>query len=203
MIGTAFSQRLALPASPKIQSRQSRTVERILAESARLFLQRGFDNSSVEDIIQAAEIGRSSFYRFFANREEVLAGITRPVFERGIAFMDGLSGLTPIQIMDGLVDMYLDLWHQSQDALRLSTGMGGPYFRLFKDVHDTYRARLAALVETAAGGDILLNDSGEFTARLIARTAVSVLEIYKADEQFEQLFRRTMRGLLLKPGVTS
>lgn len=89
-------------ASAKIANRQSRTRERILAESTRLFLAHGFAGVSVDAIVAAAEVARSSFYRFFANRDEVITSIIRPVFESGIAMMEGLDGRPPRQIMDGV-----------------------------------------------------------------------------------------------------
>jgi AcrR family transcriptional regulator len=188
-------------ASPKIARRQGRTRERILAESARLFLARGYPAVSVDHIVVAAEIARSSFYRFFPNREEVLSSIIRPMFESGIASMATLQRRPPRQIVAGILDMYLRLWQQSPDALRLATRMGGAYFRLFEDVHAAYRERLTALLELVAATGTLLNDSGQYSARLIARSAVPVLEVYGDDPRLESLFRRTMTGLLLKPEV--
>src|SRR5262245_24764344 len=122
---------LPTPASPKVARRQGRTRERILTESARLFLARGFESVSVDHIVGAAEIARSSFYRFFPNREEVLSSIIRPVFEAGIGQMNGLGDRAPRQLISGILDMYLDLWRAGPEALRLATRMGGAYFRLF------------------------------------------------------------------------
>ncbi len=192
---------LLLPsaASPKIARRQSRTRDRILAESARLFLARGFDSVSVDHIVAAAEIARSSFYRFFPNRDQVLASIIRPVFESGVAAMSGLGGRPPRQVVDAIFDIYLQLWTSGPEALRLATRMGGSYFRLFADVHAQFRQDLTALLRRIEGTGILLNDNGDYSARLIARSAVPVLEVYRDDPRIETLFRQTMRGLLLKP----
>lgn len=200
---TASVTRIPIAASPKVLNRQGRTRDRILLESARSFLDKGFENVSVEDIVAAAEIARSSFYRFFANREEVLASIIRPVFERGLQEMQAISPRAPRQIMDGIFDMYLTLWHSGAEALRLSTRMGGDYFRLFQDLHYAYREHLSSLVQKVEPAGILLNGNADYTARLIARSAVPVMEIYRQDENFEELFRRTMSGLLLRNGEIS
>lgn len=196
---------LSLPAAAgnKIARRQGRTRERILNESARLFIERGFKGVSVDHIVGVAEIARSSFYRFFPNREEVLASIIRPVFEHGVARMDELGRRAPDQIVPGILDMYLDLWRTSPDSLRLATRMGGAYFRLFEDVHTAYRQALTSLLRKVERTGTLLNDSGEYSARIIARSAVPVLEIYRHDPRCEFLFRQTMSGLLLKPEATS
>ena len=88
-----------VPLSPKVRKRQSRTRQRILDESAHLFIAKGFENVSVEEIIDAAEIARSSFYRFFSNREQVLANIIRPVFEQGLLELEKISTNDPAGTM--------------------------------------------------------------------------------------------------------
>lgn len=200
---TALASRLTAPASPKVLSRQNQSCQRILAVSARLFLERGFEHVSVEEIATQAEVARSSFYRFFASREDVLAAIIRPIFERGIALMDEIAQRAPEQVMDGLLDVYVQLWNAGSDALRLSTRIGGRYFDPFRESHGTFRERLTRLVERVRPTGRLLNDHAEYSARLIARSAVPVLETYGADPRFEELFRRTMRGMLLKDGEKS
>jgi AcrR family transcriptional regulator len=186
------------PASPKVASRQNRTRERILAESVRLFLAQGFESVSVEAIVAAAEIARSSFYRFFSNREEVLASIIRPVFEGGLGMMKDVARQPADQALDGVLGMYLQLWRNGPEALRLATRMGGAYFRLFEDVHGASPSDLTGLLRRMEPTGLLVNGSGDYTARLLARTAVPVLEVYAKDPQLESLFRRTMKGLLIK-----
>lgn len=200
MPSSSAALQITVPLSPKVASRQNRTRERILSESARLFLERGFESVSVDHIVSAAEIARSSFYRFFPNREEVLVNIIRPVFENGVTMMGDIAKRPLREIMDGIFDMYLRLWSISPAALRLATHIGGSHFKLFQDAHDAYRRALTDLVRRVEHTGMLLNDSGDYSARLIARSAVPVLEVYREDPRFETLFRQTMRGLLLRKG---
>ena len=69
---------------------------------------------------------------------------------------------------------------------------------MFADLHAEYRSHLMALVEQVQSSGILLNDSADYSARLIARSAVPVMEVYCSDPDFEQLFHRSMRGFLLR-----
>ncbi len=186
-------------ASRKIRSRQDGTRSRILAQSAALFVDRGYENVSVEQILAAADIARSSFYRFFANREEVLAAVIRPVFTDGLAHLDAITARDARGVLDGIFATYLALWAASPDALRLSTRTGGVYFDLFRDLHTPFRERITALLHLAEPGGQLLNNSAEYSARLLARAAVPVMEVYQRDARFAALFRSTMRGLLLVP----
>jgi len=187
----------AVALSPKIRNRQGRTRQRILDESARLFIANGFENVSVEDIIAAAEIARSSFYRFFSNRDQVMANIIRPVFEQGIVTLDAIGSRSPQQVMDAVFDMYLDLWKSSPDALRVSIRVGGVHFYLFEDVHLTFREKLLQTLQSIETSGIFLNGSANLTGRLLARTAIPVLETYSQHNEFETLFRRSMGGFLL------
>jgi len=199
----AIESMLPAAASHKVARRQDRTRERLLAESAGLFLTHGFAAVSVEQIVAAAGIARSSFYRFFANREEVLASIIRPVFEHGVTTMRDVARRPARQVIAGVLDMYLAQWRTGSPALRLATRMGGTYFRLFEDVHHEFRASLTGLMRRVEPTGLLLNGSGEASARLIARTAVPVLEVYATSPRIDSQFHQTMTGLLVRPEVQS
>lgn len=46
--------------------------ERLLAESITLFLRKGFEQTSVEDITTSAGVAKGTFYNFFSKKEDVL-----------------------------------------------------------------------------------------------------------------------------------
>ena len=185
-------------ASPKIARRQDRTRRRIVEISAAKFAARGYENVSVEEIIETADIARSSFYRFFSSREDVLANVIRPVFEQGIAAMKAIDpDAAPEHIMQAIFEVYLTLWRADADALRVSTRTGGAHFRLFKDLHGAYRQCVDRLLKRVEAAGALLNGSADYTSRLLARSAVAVLEVYANDPDRDALFHKTMRGFLL------
>ncbi len=187
--------------SPKVAKRQGETRARLLEQSAQLFIKRGFENVSVEDILAASGIARSSFYRFFSNREVLLAEIVRPVFERGIYELESIPSGSPRSIMVNIFETYLTLWEINPDALRVATRVGGVYFSLFEDVHRQFRSQLVDKVEQVESAGLLLNGDTNFTARLIARVAIPTLEIFSSDADYRRLFVTAMEGLLLRPEV--
>lgn len=197
MISSATSSTATSPT--RIVDRQNRTRERILVESTRLFLSQGFGSVSVDAIVDAAGVARSTFYRFFANRDDVILSIIRPIFESGLDMMQGLDKLPPRKAMEGIFRVYLDLWTSDPDALQLTIRMGGTYFRLFDEDHHQFRQQLIELLELIEPSGLLLNDSSAQTARLIARIAVSVLDVYRDESDLETLYLQTMNGLLIKP----
>jgi AcrR family transcriptional regulator len=52
--------------------KQRRTREAIVDAAMHLFAARGFDGVTVADIAHRAEVGRSTFFRYFADKQEVL-----------------------------------------------------------------------------------------------------------------------------------
>ncbi|TDQ50723.1 TetR family transcriptional regulator [Actinorugispora endophytica] len=58
-----------------LRERTRRAVRGEIAEAAMgLFLEKGFDSTTVEEIAQAAGISRRSYFRYFTGKDEALAG---------------------------------------------------------------------------------------------------------------------------------
>jgi AcrR family transcriptional regulator len=53
------------------ERRKRRTAEEIVTSAMRLFEERGFDRTTIDQIAQAAEISRRTFFRYFADKEEL------------------------------------------------------------------------------------------------------------------------------------
>lgn len=63
------------------QNRRARTQG--LAEAAeRLFLERGIENVSIDDITKEAGVAKGSFYRYFSGKEELVRALLAPSRER-------------------------------------------------------------------------------------------------------------------------
>jgi AcrR family transcriptional regulator len=186
--------------SPRIAQKRAQMRDALLAVGARLFVAKGWQNVSVEDVIGAAEMARSTFYTFFSSRRDLLRHILMPVFETGLASFQALKGRPPRQIMLGIIDTYLTLWERHGDALLLSIRIGKDEFSLFQAVHNRYVEALKELLAQVQPTGLLRNNSAAYTGRLIARTAVEILIVYKDDPDRRRLYSTTMEGLLLAPG---
>jgi AcrR family transcriptional regulator len=63
----------------KSDRRVERTRESVLSAFRSLFFERGYEAISVQDIIERANVGRSTFYDHFQNKDEVLHDSLTPV----------------------------------------------------------------------------------------------------------------------------
>jgi AcrR family transcriptional regulator len=182
--------------SPRVAQRRQRMRQNVLRVGARMFLDRGIDNVSVEEILEAADLARSTFYSFFTSKRDLLFHILDPVFQSGIAHMRALKGMAPADVVYGIIDMYPMLWERYGEALFLRIGRGE--FKLIEKTHNQYVAVLDQLTSSVEAAGILRNGSAAHTQRLIARCAIDVVRVYRNDPDFKRLYRTTMEGMLLK-----
>lgn len=69
-----------VPAAPAT-SRGRRTRDRLLVAARQVFEEKGFLDTRVEQIVQAAGVAYGSFYRYFQSKEDVFAELTTMLFE--------------------------------------------------------------------------------------------------------------------------
>ena len=51
------------------------TVQRILDTAAKLFLQKGYDKTTLQDIIDATKLSKGAIYHHFASKEAILIAV--------------------------------------------------------------------------------------------------------------------------------
>lgn len=113
------------------ERRKADTRTEVSRVAVRLFAERGFDATTVEDIADAGGMALRTFYRYFRGKEETVV----PVLAAGVSdWVDRLAGADPA----------LDLVPAMSLAFRAST-------RRSRDVDDVDEARLRAVLRTVDG----------------------------------------------------
>jgi AcrR family transcriptional regulator len=65
--------------TPRRNPRAERTRAALIAAGRRLFSERALEAVTIDDIVQAAEVGKGSFYNHFEDREALLRAISREI----------------------------------------------------------------------------------------------------------------------------
>src|SRR5215813_11502807 len=96
------------PPLPLVERKRRQARQRIIQAARELFLERGFDGVSVGDIAERAEVGRTTFFRHFRDKQEVvfareqeLLDVIAAAGQAGDAFparsvTEGLEQLSPV-----------------------------------------------------------------------------------------------------------
>ena len=53
------------------------TIETILTVSTKLFLEKGFDKTSMRDIAEAANVSKGAIYHHFKSKDDVINAVTK------------------------------------------------------------------------------------------------------------------------------
>lgn len=184
--------------SPRVARRRERMKESLLAAGARQFASRGIGTVSVEELIAEADVSRATFYGFFSSKYSLLEHILNPVFERATEAIRALADKPPEEAIDGLVDVYLELWNAHRDGLLLIPAIDHKVFRHFEAQHRALNDALLDLLSAAERADLLRNGSAQYSLKVIARTAIPLLRVYDGHPGSAALFRDAVRGLLMR-----
>jgi AcrR family transcriptional regulator len=69
----AASRHTVLPQAGRRERHRTEIRERLFRSALRLFAERGFLETTVEDITEAADVGKGTFFNYFRTKEHVLA----------------------------------------------------------------------------------------------------------------------------------
>ncbi|MCR5844038.1 MAG: TetR/AcrR family transcriptional regulator [Oscillospiraceae bacterium] len=99
---------------------------RILEEGFRLFSQRGIETVTMPEIAEAAGVGRSSLYRYFSAKSDLVVAVGTWKWEEYIRAQqaanpaEGLAPLTAAEHLDRYLELFLDLYRNQRDILRFN-----------------------------------------------------------------------------------
>lgn len=141
---------MAEPLSPSkdaplslIERKQRAARGRIIDAADSLFAERDFDSVSVTDIAERAEVGRTTFFRHFADKTEVVFAKEQAMFD---TITDAASEVwTPVQSVDSLAGALSALEPLVLQLCKQATSDVDAYQRhtLLVDAHEELRAREA------------------------------------------------------------
>jgi TetR/AcrR family transcriptional regulator, regulator of mycofactocin system len=139
--------------------RRPRTDRRRLERVAvALFIERGFEGTTVGDIAEAAGIGRRTFFRYFGSKNDVVWG---EFDEQLVAMRQGFAALpTDAPIMSGICEVVLSANSYDRSGLsdlrqRMTLIASTPALRAHSEIrYDSWRQTVAEYAAGRLGQDV-------------------------------------------------
>ena len=168
------------PSLPLVERKRRQARQRIIQAAEELFLARGFDEVSVGDIAERAEVGRTTFFRHFGDKQEVVFAKWQELLET-IAAAGQAEGTAPArsatEAVEQLRPVVLSLCAQAAADPEAYTR----HFQLVEQ-HPELRARDAVKMQQTADklSDLLIHrGTDEATARFAGQVAVACYQTAK------------------------
>ena len=167
--------------------RREKTRAALLAAARRLFLERGYAETSTAMILETAGVSKGALYHHFAAKEDMLAAIfeeaSRSAIEKARKAVD--TTVSPLERLRVSARAWLDQIRQPETAkILLELGPQGLGWRRAKAIEDANSlvALSAALVEARKAGEID-PPSIEIAARLLNAllAEAALLHLAKGD----------------------
>jgi len=176
----------ALPASPapvgRRARRQAETRARILRAALDLFARQGYTDTTIEQITEAADVGKGTFFNYFPSKEHVLAGF-------GELQLGKVEGTLREALQDGQTAR--EVWKRLAHNLAKEPGRSPSLARGLLVANLSSDALLVQMRRTLAQGR-------EFLAQLTARGQErGELRRDLNPAEVARLFQQTMLGTLL------
>lgn len=83
-----------------LRERKKRLAQASIEDAAlRLFLERGYEQTAIQDIAEAVMMSPRTFFRYFASKEEVLFASTKTVFNAAFASLQQRPPTEPLDVV--------------------------------------------------------------------------------------------------------
>ncbi|NOY53371.1 MAG: TetR/AcrR family transcriptional regulator [Deltaproteobacteria bacterium] len=193
-----------------MQTKGGVTREKILSEATRLFHQKGFGATSINDLVAATGLKKGSLYFHFEGKDALALAILKKAREEFLEFLNrSLSGTTPGASLRRFFQCVFKK-HKSNGfvggcifgntALEMSDKE--PFFANFiRGIFEEWVEKLQDVIKNAQVSGEVRND---LSAHLLARHVVSTLEgciMMARLEKDERLFQNCLKSLEVLIGL--
>ena len=183
----------------------------------RLFLLKGYERTTVNDVIEATGLSKGAFYHHFRAKEDLLEAIAARFAQQGLAFVTSVQGNTSLNALERLNTLLAvsRKWKaENLPQLRaMFTAMLRPenavlYFRIINAMYSATAPTLAAMIEQGAREGVFDVCDAKTTAdalvwlgsarHAIVARAMAAAESGDVDEAVQQIYRRfKAEGLII------
>ena len=182
---------------PTLAERKRQVAREHIEETAlRLFVERGFDETTIADIADAAGISTRTFFRYFATKEDVVFADHSEEVERfKAALREAAGGKLPSRVMEALrATRHVEMDDRGRARLQLYAtvaSVGDRGRRLTADYLDAVVDVIRTEDPTADAGEVLMAAGAIFGASLTTPILMA-----RGDQRSTEELHRAVAALL-------
>jgi AcrR family transcriptional regulator len=156
-----------------VARRTGATSERIVGAAVRLFAAKGFDATTVQEVVEAASVTKGALYHYFGSKDDLLFEIYRSLIGRQMADLDEIvaarldAATTVRRILVSLVETTARSVDETAVFVREMHRLDADRMASFRAERRRYHETFRAVVEQA-------QEAGEFSAAVPADTTVLI-----------------------------
>jgi len=109
-----------------LEEKKDWTKKEVMNAAKKIFFQKGYPNTSIEEIAQAARVSKGTIYLYFKSKDELYLSLMFPTLEElGRRFKDLEGKLTDGQLMNskaivmGFFEIFKKLYEDDPDGIRI------------------------------------------------------------------------------------
>ncbi len=201
-------------ASTRRERRSLELRERLFHAAIQLFAQKGFSETTVEDITNAADVGKGTFFNYFPSKEHILAAFGLMQIVKVRAAADAAPG-TSLPIQTFLRNLALDVISEPARnsglvrALLQANLSSEPVREMMREIHSNATAYLARIIEVGQQrGEVRKDLKASEIAPVLRQSLLGAMLIWSLygdgslESRIENVFKVLWNGLVA-PGQFS
>ncbi|WP_134322019.1 TetR/AcrR family transcriptional regulator [Cumulibacter soli] len=165
--------------------------EQLLQAAEAVFARKGYADTTMADIAEAAGVTRPTVYAYFSSKDDVLAGVAGAVRDHFLSLQE-LAGDTPAETFELTLRQYLREFVRHYGVLVVieHQALGDPaYERLLDQIHRrTNRRHEKFMVSLVEAGLAMPHLPPRMIAELVTGASMRFAQLSGADEQSEQQY---------------
>jgi AcrR family transcriptional regulator len=134
----------------RVQRRQKETRSKIFRTAMDLFQRKGFENTTIAEISEAADIGKGTFFTYFPTKEAIFGYLGEMLVETmAAALHEGLQHGQPVSQILRIIFQTAAGWHEANHDLTLQVTLAGLRANFVVEVDQDNQVRFVQLLYEA------------------------------------------------------
>lgn len=141
------------PRSARVAGAEQATRDRLVTEALRLFLQNGYRETSVQEIVAAADVTKGAFYHYFTSKDDIILLAHQEYMERVLSTLHRIEAeeSSAAEKLEAVISAMVEgvATHRAQLALFIEQRrmLRGPRFKAVKKLRDEFEVMFTRLIE--------------------------------------------------------